>query len=250
MPTLPGYDELVRAATAAPVRGWDFAWLAGRAQGSEPAWSYPGLARGVLARCRRVLDVDTGGGELLASRAPLPAQTVGTEGWPPNIPVARARLEPLGVTVVPAPDPALPVADAAFDLVLNRHGRLDAAETARVLRPGGTLVTQQVGSDDRGELNEALGAAPAYPPGSWTLAVVGAALTSAGLRLVDVREQWPTFTFHDIGAVVYQLRVVSWQIPDFTVERYADALRRLDSRIRATGRFDVHAHRFLIIAER
>ena len=27
-------------------------------------------------------------------------------------------------------------------------------------------------------------------------------------------------TFHDVGAVVYQLRMVSWQVKDFTVARY------------------------------
>jgi hypothetical protein len=54
----------------------------------------------------------------------------------------------------------LPVSDAAFDLVLNRHGLLDAAEISRVLQPGGGFRTQQVGSSNDLELNEAFGLEP------------------------------------------------------------------------------------------
>ncbi|MEO3753096.1 class I SAM-dependent methyltransferase [Streptomyces sp. B6B3] len=246
------YAALVADALAAPVEGWDFGWLAGRAEGSDPSWSYRDLARDRLARADRVLDVDTGGGELLASFGRLlPARVWATEGWPPNIPLARRRLEPLGVTVLPvAAREQLPLPDASVDLVLNRHGRLAAPEVARVLRPGGVLLTQQVGSDDCADLNETLGAPPARPPGSWTLDVAREALSAAGLRLTDAREERPVLTFRDVGALIYHLRLVTWQIPDFDPRRHDAALRRVHEHIRAEGRLDVHAHRFLVAAER
>jgi SAM-dependent methyltransferase len=257
MPPLPpgspplDYDELVAAALAAPVHGWDFGWLAGRALGSDPTWSYSQLARVALDRSSRVLDVDTGGGELLASLTPLPPHTVATESWPPNLPVARARLAPLGVDVLLAPpDAPLPVPDGAFDLVLSRHGRLTPAEVHRVLLPGGTLLTQQVGSEDCAGLNTALGAAPAHRPGSWTLRNVDGALAAVGFEIGTAREEWPLYTFTDVGAVIYQLRMVPWQIPDFTAARYHTALRRLDARIRTDGPLRVHSHRFLLRATR
>jgi SAM-dependent methyltransferase len=244
------YDELVAAAMAAPVEGWDFGWLAGRAEGSEPSWSYRDLAHEHLARTEALLDVDTGGGELLASLGPLPRRTWATEGWAPNIPVARRRLEPLGVTVLPAKAGRLPLPDGSVDLILNRHGRLVVPEVRRVLRPGGVLLTQQVGSEDCADLNEMLTAPPARARGSWTARTAEDALLAAGLHLTDVREEHPVLTFYDVGAVVYQLRMVTWQIPGFTSERYDMPLRRLHQRIRAEGRIDVQAHRFLITAER
>ncbi|GLY78285.1 class I SAM-dependent methyltransferase [Actinoallomurus iriomotensis] len=249
--TVPGYDELVVAAMAAPSEGWDFEWVAGRCEGSEPSWSYRDLARAHVAGTDRLLDMDTGGGELLASLGPLPPRTWATEGWPPNISVARRRLEPLGVTVVPVPDKdRLPLPDASVGLVLNRHGSLAAHEVRRVLRPGGVLLTQQVGSEDCADLNEALGASPAHAPDSWTLRTASKELSAAGLRLTLMREEHPVLTFYDIGAVIYHLRMVAWQIPDFSVERYDASLRRLHQRISAEGRINVHAHRFLIAAER
>jgi hypothetical protein len=144
----------------------------------------------------------------------------------------------------------LPLPDGLVGLVLNRHGRLVGPEVRRVLRPGGVLFTQQVGSEDCADLNTMLGARPAHPPGSWSASRAGEALEAAGLRLVDVREERPVITFYDIGAVVFQLRMVAWQIPDFDPQRCELPLRRLHERIGAEGRLDFHAHRFLITAER
>jgi SAM-dependent methyltransferase len=106
------------------------------------------LAGELVRGSTSLLDVDAGGGELLACLAPLPARTTAVEGWAPNLTVARERLAPLGVDVRFAPDARLPGDGRSVDLVLNRHGRLNPEETARVLRPGGALLTQQVGSDD------------------------------------------------------------------------------------------------------
>jgi len=137
------FDDQVAAGLAAPVAGWSFGWLTGRAVGAEPSWSYRDLAAPLVARARALLDIDTGGGELLASlgaEVGLPVTTFATEGWGPNLSPARVALEPLGVRVLPTPAPAdgvLPVPDAAVDLVLDRHGRLPAIEIARVLRAGG-----------------------------------------------------------------------------------------------------------------
>ncbi|HEY0002598.1 MAG TPA: methyltransferase domain-containing protein, partial [Actinoplanes sp.] len=151
-----GFEQLVAEAVGVPLEGWDFSWLTGRAVGSDPSWSYPKLAGELVRGSTSLLDIDTGGGELLASLAPLPAGTRAVESWPPNLPVARERLAPVGVEVLFAPDTMLPIEAQSVDVVLNRHGRLNPGEVARVLQPGGRLLTQQVGSEDRAELNEAL----------------------------------------------------------------------------------------------
>ncbi|GAA2469803.1 hypothetical protein Ahu01nite_000530 [Winogradskya humida] len=184
----------------------------------------------------------------MAALAPLPARTTATEGWRPKVPVAEERLTPLGVTVVFTPDRTLPVASGSVDVVLNRHGRVDPAEAARALQPGGTLLTQQVGSDDCAAINTALGAPPAYST-PWNADVAIAQLSAAGFTIVDVRQEWPAFDFYDIGALVYQLRAVPWQVPDFTLDRYGASLRQIDEQIRAEGRFRAHAHRFRISAQ-
>jgi SAM-dependent methyltransferase len=243
--TIPAYDVLISEAVGVPLIGWDFGWQDGRAVGSDPSWAYSEMARRLVRRAGSLLDLDTGGGELLAELAPLPAHTVAVESWAPNTPVARDRLAPFGVSVLTE----LPSGEDEFDVVLSRHGRLPAEDIARLLRRGGTLLTQQVGSDDLADLNAALGA-PAPHPKRWTADEAVAALESAGLEVTDVREERPALSFHDVGAIVYQLRAVPWQVRDFTPERYDRELRRIDALIRAEGRFTVTAHRFLVEAVR
>ncbi|MCO8272307.1 class I SAM-dependent methyltransferase [Actinoplanes sp. TRM 88003] len=225
--------------------GWEFAWLDGRDVGSEPSWSYPALARTLLRRACSALDLDTGSGELLAELAPLPPHTVAVESWTRNIPVARDRLAPLAVEVLTE----LPGGEDEFDVVLSRHGRLPATDIVRLLRRDGTVLTQQVGSDDLAELNVALGAPPAHRQ-PWNADVAVSALTAAGLEVIDVREERPPMTFHDVGAVVRQLRDLPWQIRDFSPRHYQQALDRLDTYIRLHGGFTVTAHRFLVEAVR
>ena len=154
------YEQLVSEALAAPFTGWDFGWLRDRTSGDQLSWDYSDLARAALAGATAVLDIDTGGGELLAGLAPLPAHTVATEAWEPNLPVARERLGPLGVEVRAGRGDRLVAADGEFDLVLNRHGSFTPAELWRVLVPGGVFLTQQPGSRNDQEFYTVLGTQP------------------------------------------------------------------------------------------
>lgn len=241
----PQDEDTIDEVAGERATGWEFAWLDGRAVGCEPSWSYPDRARALLRRADAVLDLDTGSGELLAELAPLPPHTVAVESWARNTPVARDRLAPFRVPVLTE----LPGGEDEFDVVLSRHGRLPAPDIARLLRPGGVLLTQQVGSDDLAGLNAALDAPPPHPR-VWNAEVATTALAAAGLEVADVREERPVITFQDVGAIVRQLRDLPWQIRDFTPRRYAAALDRLDSYIRLHGGLTVTAHRFLVEAVR
>jgi len=243
------YDDLVSDALCAHLKGWDFSWLTGRMDQGKLPWDYGSLARQALPNAIRLLDIDTGGGEVLASLAPLPA-AIATEPYPPNVPIATARLAPLGVDVRAGTASALPVADEDVDLVLNRHGSFDAAETARVLAPRGVFLTQQVGSRNDLAFNDALGIPPASPPNAHTLPSTVAALEGAGLVIDQAQEDYPVTRYLDIGAVVFQLRSVPWQVPDLDVRTSEERLRVIDAHIRQTGSFDVKNHRFLVRAHK
>ena len=81
-------------------------------------------------------------------------------------PMARRRLHPVGAHVVAVADaPALPFAPRSFDLVVSRHPVVVLwDEIARVLRPGGTYLSQQIGAGTNRELTDFLdGAAAAQP---------------------------------------------------------------------------------------
>ncbi|WP_404961411.1 SAM-dependent methyltransferase [Streptomyces sp. 147326] len=239
-------ETRVAEALQAGMTGWDFSWLKGRADGGGPTWDYGRLARARLSHARSLLDIDTGGGEFLASLAPLPPASAATENWAPSLPLARQRLTPLGVEVHQASGLNLP--SGRFDLILNRHGLLDAASVRAALAPGGRLLTQQVGGRNQLELNEAVGIPSPADPDGWTLDVAVRALEGVGLRVTTAREEMSPYTFRDIGAVIFQLRAIPWQFPGFEPSAHEPALRRLHRHIAGAGGFTVHDHRFLIEA--
>jgi SAM-dependent methyltransferase len=244
-------ERLVAEAAAEPVRGWDFSWLEGRATEERPPWGYAHLMGERMARAEAALDVDTGGGEVLATVLRPPGLLVATEGWRPNVAVARARLRPLGAHVVAATATStLPFVDASFDLVVSRHPIVVLwDEIARVLRPGGTYLSQQIGAGTNRELTDfMMGPQPVNERRSAASARRGA--EAAGLELVDLKECARRVTFFDVGAVVYFLRLVLWTVPGFTPEAYDVELRRLHEHIEREGSFVSTAQRLLVEARR
>jgi SAM-dependent methyltransferase len=247
------FDELVAEADSASVVGWDFAWLDGRATEERPSWGYQRLLHGRLAEVTSALDIQTGGGEVLAGAGPFPPTMAATEPWPPNLALATRLLHPLGVVVVAAAKPPLPFADAAFDLLSSRHpADLWWDEIARVLKPGGTYFAQHVGAASVRELVEYfVGPQPeVMAHGQLSPDVVSAQIAEAGLDVVDLRHERLRIEFFDVGAVIYFLRKVIWAIPGFTVAEYRDRLLRLHQRIEAKGPFITHSSRVLIEARK
>jgi SAM-dependent methyltransferase len=244
------FEALIQEAEAAPIEGWDFSWLDGRATEERPSWGYSRLLAERAKDVSSMLDLQTGGGELLGQLPRLPPLTVATEGWKPNVGRAAQRLHPRRAWVVVAQEdrPALPLGSGTFDLVVSRHPIVTWwDEVARVLRPGGRYVSQQVGPHSMREVTEFfVGPQPAFSPRSPELARDMAA--AAGLRVDDLRTERLRATFADVGAVVYFLRLVIWTVPDFSVEKYRDRLVAMHREITTNGPFCAHATRFLIEA--
>ena len=243
-------EDLLAEAQAVSVDGWDFSWLDGRATEERPSWGYARMMAERMATAQAALDIQTGGGEVLASASRLPPLTVATESWPPNVAVATQRLHPRGVAVVAHDDELpLPFSADAFDLVVCRHPvSVWWEEVARVLRPGGTYLSQEVGPASVGELTEYF--MGPRPPGEIQREpeLARAAAEAAGLIVTDLRSQSLRTEFHDVGAVVYFLRKVVWIVPGFTVDRYRAELGALHEKIQAEGPFPATTRRFLIEA--
>jgi len=247
------FDLLIKEAEA-HFSGWDFSYIEGREAQSPLRWSYISEALLRVRKSTALLDMDTGGGELFSRFAPYPPVTCATEAYLPNIPIARERLEPLGVRVVPLDEEEpveLPFENETFDLVLNRHGYYHAPELHRILGPGGIFLTQQVGNRNDIGIRELLRAPDPIEIEEWDdLDGAICKLEHAGLQIIKGLEDLYPQRFYDVGVIVYQLKAVPWQIPDFTVGGYFDRLRAIHEQIQRDGFVDVGEHRFLIIAQK
>ena len=173
-----------------------------------------------------------------------------TEGYKPNLSLAKERLSPYGVEVKRTESDestVLPFADGGFDLVISRNSSFNAAEVARVLSPGGIFFTQQVHGRSGEDLQAYFGAAPQWPYA--TPAYFGGKLAAARLHVTE-QQQWAgRLTFADVGAIVYYLKAVPWTVPDFSVAGHLEALFKLQEQLDA-GRELAFGTRLYILAAR
>jgi SAM-dependent methyltransferase len=243
------FEQLVDEGDAVPVAGWDFSWFEGRATEERPSWGYQRLIGERLATVESALDIQTGGGEVLAGIPKAPSRLYATESWPPNLAVARRNLAAHGATVVEVADDAdLPFESESFDLVVSRHPTVTVwQEIARVLRPDGIYLSQQVGAGTMRELTDFMMGPQPVGTGCSTQRAVASA-EAAGLEVIQLDAQSMRAEFFDIAAVVHFLRKVIWTVPGFTVEQYRDRLLALHELIQTEGSFVATTERFLIEA--
>ena len=246
------FDQLVAEAVEADLTGWGFGWLDGRASEERPPWGYAKRLAARLPQVQSALDIDTGGGEVLAEAPRFPPRMVVTEAWPPNAQRARELLGPRGVQVIETLEGAsLPVPSESFELVSARHPVApDWAEIHRVLVPGGSYFAQHVGPASAFELIEYfVGPLPRQPTGRDPHREAAAA-QHAGLVVTDLRQARCRMEFYDVGAVVWILRKCVWWVPDFSVDTYLDTLGELDDQMRRGKPVVAHSTRHLIEAQR
>lgn len=230
------------------MRGWSFD-VRSVSLGPDLPWDYEERARELISGTPVVLDMGTGGGERFSRICEgYRGIAVATEGWPPNVPVAAARLAPMGITVLHASGLDLPLADASVDLVLNRHEGLEPADVTRVLTPEGRVLTQQIGRNHWRELGEFF---PQAMSGSGDLFQrYKDGFRDAGLALRMAREHDYSVAYRTLGDVAYMLTAVPWAVPGFDVERDLDALIALEqSHGREQGVVLTHSN-FVIEAEK
>ena len=244
--------ELWQAEEKRPFTGFDFTYFADKWIDEAPPWSYETLVCELMAGADAVLDIGTGGGEKLSAFKDLfPAKTVATESYPPNLQLARARLEPLGVEVIEFDDgldTVLPLPDESFDLVINRHSAFNIADIARILKPGGAFLTQQVDGRNLSDLSAAFDSTQLWT--YFTLDFALNLLRQTQLTVVLAEEWTGKLIFQDTGTLVYYLQAIPWTVPGFTVEKYRRHLQALQQQLEREGALTFTQRRMLIKAKK
>jgi SAM-dependent methyltransferase len=190
----------------------------------------------------------TGGGEFVAEMsASLPDRVIATEEWGVNVPVAKRRLAKFGIEVIECRSIQLPLKNASFDLVLNRHEDLEPIEVALVLSPGGRVITQQVGRDNWKELRNHFPRMTDFGDlrGKYVTGFKG-----AGLRLINNLSDDYKVAYKSLGDFVFMLAVTPWTIPQFNLESDIDSLLSLDRECRTENGLELTESRFLLVAEK
>lgn len=236
------------------IKGWDFSplFLSRRMEETPLPWDYEKIIKKRLHNVNTLLDMGTGGGEFLSKLAPLPENTFATENYPPNILAAEKNLALYKVKVISGyEDSHLPFDDNFFDLVINRHEYFDANEVFRILKPGGTFITQQVKSDCDKEILEITGIETDETElKRWNVQSSVDELVNAGFEVSEKQSSDGFTIFYDTGAVISYIKVINWLVPDFDPEKYSASIVKIQNIISETGNFKSRLNRFLIISQK
>lgn len=245
------FSSLIKQADE-PFVGWDFSFISetGRMKSEMLSWSYGSVATSLVQSAKSMLDMGTGGGEFLSKLRPFPTSVYATEGYKPNVPIAKERLTPLGVKVVQIDqDETLPFEAGKFDLIINQHESFSSKEVRRIISKEGVFLTQQVGGLDCIEINENLGVSINEEFIDWNLELALKEIQESNFEVVKSAEEFPILRFYDIGALVYYLKAIPWQVPGFEISNVKDELYTIHKTIEQKGYFDAKQHRFIILAK-
>jgi SAM-dependent methyltransferase len=238
--------------------GWDFSHINGRFSEPDPPWNYKTIVQSYLKDTDILLDMGTGGGEVLLSFNHPYKNTYATEAYEPNYELCKKTLSPLGITVARTftdedfnSDDKIPFGDEMFDIIINRHESFDINEVNRTLKQGGYFITQQVGNKNAGEfiqrLNENI-KVPRLP--HHTVDNYTNGLKNMGFRIIKTDEFQSPMKFYDVEAFVFWAKVIVWEFPGFSVKTHLDKLFDCQKEIDEKGFIQGTGHYFLIIAKK
>lgn len=236
----------------AHIHGWDFSHIDGRyMEGTEFPWDYRQMIREYLTPEKKLLDIDTGGGEFLLSLGHPYENTAATENYSPNVQLCKETLLPLGINFRQADGKGeLPFEDASFDVVINRHGDLNPHEIYRVLKPDGVFISQQVGAENDRELVELLcGDLPLPFPDQYA-SKTAAAFQKEGFSILYQEECFSPIRFYDAGALIWFARVLPWEFAGFSVDTHIQNLMKAQHIMENEGYIEGKTHRFLLVARK
>lgn len=241
--------ELWKSEETFPFSGWDFSHIKGRYEEEPVPWNYRGIVKSQMHPGTIMLDMGTGGGEFLISLSPRAGRTYATESYPPNIELASKVLTERGIELRTAEDGAhLPFEDTFFNLVINRHESFCLPEVFRILKPGGTFITQQVGHLNNREISQfLLGETPALKCNPESLLAAVDEAKALEFTVLEQCEDFPQAYYYDVGAFVYMAKIIEWEFPGFSIERCFDKLLELQRQVETQGYFTSKEHRYLLV---
>jgi SAM-dependent methyltransferase len=234
------------------LEGWDFSRV--RDARDPVPWDYADLVCRYLEPSHRVLDIGTGGGERFLALAPYFGVGVGIDHAPSMVQRAWKNTPPslagrVFFELMDGGDLRFP--DASFDVVLNRHATVCPAGIARVLRPGGTFITQQVGRRNTSNVFAAFGWAPDSFGDDWwqSMDALAEEFRQHGCAVVAWGEYDVRYWFLDVESFVFWLKAVP--LPEvFDVEQHWPGVNRLLGAAGAPQGIETNEHRELLVVQK
>ncbi|WP_262338160.1 SAM-dependent methyltransferase [Lactiplantibacillus plantarum] len=198
------------------ITGWDFSHLDGRWQNELLPWNYRKLVLSYLKSDMQLLDMGTGGGELLKTFHHASNRTQVTEAWQPNNNLLKHAIAKQGIKVHALSakyEDALPVKNDSLNMITNSHAAFNPKLIKDKLKTGGYFISQQVGALNNYSLSRFFDSdyVPAYPDN--TLLKIVADFQNLGFEILLAKEAQPSMTFLILGPLFITLQLFLGSFP-------------------------------------
>ena len=242
------YEEIQETAK---LRGWDFSQVRAVEEGSRI--DYPKVVKSHLERNKTLLDIGTGGGERLEAFAPKVREAIGIDI---DRKMIKTTAENIGksslhnVNLILCDSEKMPIAGAHIDIVIDRHAPFNPKEVSRILKLGGTFITQQVSEGDKRNFKEVFQRGQSYGEKSGTLKRrYLTELREASIRITEERTVNTTEYFESMDDVIFLLANTPI-IPDFNFKKEQDKLKKIEEKFKTNKGIRTNSERFLIVGSK
>lgn len=184
------------------------------------------------------------GGEYVSSFEHLPPITYVVEAKDDE---AEKKLADYSVKVTKlTSEGKLPFKDERLDVVVNELSNYDKYDLYRVVKPGGYIVVNQMGSDNYKELINIF--LPFKLHGRWDRESGCQTLSDIGLEIVDSVEEHGYIRFDTLASFVQFMKGITKG--DVSQDRFMNFYSQVLKQIKEKNYFELTTHRFMVIARK
>ena len=141
----------------------------------------------------------------------------------------------------------LPFKDERIDVLMDQFSNYDKNEVLRVLKPNGTFIVNQNGSDN---LHEFLSMyMPFKMRGVWDMNSCAMTLADAGFEVVETKEDRGYIRFHNLRQIQTYFRKVAPEVAENVAQYKSFYMHALDE-IKQNTYFQLTTYRFLVVAKK
>ena len=235
------------------VIGWDFSEITKRTKVVGKKWDYIEIVKKYVNKETILLDIGTGGGELLLKIARFAKEAYGIDNSRGMIKTAKKNLmksKTSNVEFILADAKKLPFPQKYFDVVICRHSDFYPKEVFRVLKPDGIFITQQVGEKDKENIKEIFGRGQSFGEGVGTLMNrYVQELKEVGFEILKKDTYNAVEYYANMIDLIFLLKNTPI-IPNFDIKKDQKFLEEIERRYKTKEGIKTNSFRFLIICKK
>lgn len=119
----------------------------------------------------------------------------------------------------------------------------------RVLKKEGVFITQQIGCLNNRELSRVFIEGFELPYKDNHLNIQQNQFVKSGFEVLENIECFPEITFFDIGALSFFCKIIVWEFPGFSVEKYYKELLKRHKKCEEDGFIKSKEHRYMLVCK-